>query len=246
MHKPTLRVIQVLDLLCKNRQSMRLAEISRELDVPKSTLLPILQTLVDHRYISKDGLEGYAPGFGLLGLGAAARSVFSASGYVRDNLESLVARFSETCYYGVLEGGSVLYLDKADSPQPIRMLTEIGHRLPAYATGIGKALLLEKSREQLDSLYPDELKPLTKNTLPDVQTLYMQLQQANALGYTWETEESTEHIRCFAVPVRVNGEITGAVSIAIPVFRYREEQKDAIIKALKETAQDISNGFCLF
>ena len=72
-----------------------------------------------------------------------------------------------------------------------------------------------------------------------------QLQKAKELGYSWEIEESTEHIRCFAVPVRKNGEIVGAVSIAIPIFRYHKEKEKNIIKALKETAEKIENGFKL-
>ena len=75
--------------------------------------------------------------------------------------------------------------------------------------------------------------------------LYEQLQKAKKLGYAWEVEESTQHIRCFAVPVRKNGEIIGAVSIAIPLFRYQKEQENSIIKMLKETAKKIENGFQL-
>jgi len=223
---------------------MRLSEISRELEMPKSTLLPILQTMVQERYIGKDDSERYGLGFALLEIGAAARSAFSVSEQIRENLKMLVDQFTETCYYGVLEGGKVLYMEKVDSTQPLRMLTSIGHRLPAYATGIGKALLMEKTEAELKALYADNMAPLTKNTLQSTAILYQQLQQAKALGYAWEIEESTEHIRCFAVPVRVNGEITGAVSIAIPVFRYQEEQKEIIIQALKNTADRIAKGFC--
>lgn len=239
MHKPTLRVIEILELLCKSGQPMRLSDIGRQLDMPKSTLLPILQTLVQQRYISKDASERYAPGYVLMELGAAARTVYSPSEQIREALKQLAARFDETCYYGVLEGGSVLYLEKMESSQPIRMLTAIGRRLPAYATGIGKALLMDKSPEQLRALYPEKLEPLTKHTIPDVETLYRQLQQFRQLGYAWEEEESTEHIRCFAVPVKNNGEITGAISIAIPVFRFREEEKNAITDTLRETAKNI-------
>jgi len=245
MHKPTLRVLEVLNLLCSHPEPMRLSRISRELNMPKSTLLPILQTLVSQQYIGRDDSEQYRPGYALLNLGAAARSVYSASGYVREKLEALAIKFDETCYYGVPEEGWVRYIEKVDSTQPLRMLTTIGHRLPAYATGIGKALLMDKSPEQLRQLYPEGLEPLTGHTLTDMDTLYRQLQKARELGYAWEVEESTEHIRCFAVPVRKNGETVGAVSMAVPVFRYREEQKNGIVKALKETAQTIEQALSL-
>lgn len=245
MHNPTLRVLQILNLLCEKGEALRLSDISRELNMPKSTLLPILQTMVLQQYIRKDEAERYYPGYALLDLGAAARVIYSASDHIRENLKTLVVKFNETCYFGVPEEGYVRYVEKIDSPQPLRMLTTIGHRLPAYATGIGKALLLDKTKEQLKSMYPENPQPLTKNTVTDMDTLYAQLQKAKALGYTWEIEESTEHIRCFAVPVKKNGEIVGAVSIAIPVFRYQKEQENSIIKALKETAKKIEKGYQL-
>lgn len=245
MHNPTLRVLQILNLLCQNIQPMRLSDISRELNMPKSTLLPILQTMVQQQYIRKDEADRYCPGYALLDLGAAARTVFSESDHIRENLKSLVEKFNETCYFGVPEEGNVRYVEKIDSPQPLRMLTTIGHRLPAYATGIGKALLLDKTKEELKNMYPDAPEKLTKNTITDMDILYSQLQNAKQLGYTWEEEESTEHIRCFAVPVRKQGRIVGAVSIAIPVFRFCKEQENSIIKALKETARKIEKGYQL-
>lgn len=245
MHNPTLRVLEILNLLSKNSRFLRLSDISRELNMPKSTLLPILQTMVHQQYIRKDEADRYCLGYALLDLGAAAREVYSTSEHIRENLRVLVEKFHETCYYGILEDNCVRYMEKIDSPQPLRMLTAIGHRLPAYATGIGKALLLDHTSQQLQTLYPNPVEPLTENTIIDMNVLYDQLQKAKKMGYAWEVEESTQHIRCFAVPVRKNGEIVGAVSIAIPIFRYQKEQENNIIKALKETAKRIENGFQL-
>ena len=240
MHKPTFRVIQVLELVCAAGEPLRLSQISKTLEVPKSTLLPILQTMVENRYLSRDEAEKYCPGPGLLGVGAAAKAYHSPEDTIRECLEPMVAQFGETCYYGVLDGGYVRYVEKVDSPQPLRMLTTIGHRLPAYATGLGKALLLDKTPEQLKKLYPDKLEQLTPHTVKDLKALGQQLQKMKALGYSWEEEESTEHIRCFAAPVRRNGVIEGSVSIAIPIFRYNEANREAIVAALQETAQRLS------
>ena len=241
MHNPTLRVTEVLNFICKNPGTMRLRDISRELNMPKSTLLPILQTLVQQQYINKDASDCYFPGSVLLYLGASARSTFSPEKFIRDHMKLLVENFEETCYYGVLEQGQVLYVEKIDSPQPLRMLTTIGHKLPAYATGLGKALLLDHSKEQLKAQYGMKMESLTGNTITNIDKLYEQLTEAKKIGYTWEIEESTEHIRCFAVPVRKDGKIQGAVSMAFPVFRYREDNKQKIIAALKNAAQEIEN-----
>ena len=236
MHKPTLRVLQILELLSGAGEPQRLADISRTLDIPKSTLLPILQTMTENRYLARDASDRYCLGMAILGAAAAAGKLHGPAKCIKACLKELVEEFDETCYYGVLDGNQVLYVEKMESRQPLRMLTAIGHKLPAYATGIGKALLTDHTRPQLEAMYPKGLTPLTKKTVGDFSALAAQLAQAKADGYAWEIEESTEHIRCFAVPVRKNGSIIGAVSMAIPLFRYRQEKQKEIVAALQSTA----------
>ena len=89
MHNPTLRVTEVLNLLCKNNVPMRLSDIGRELNIPKSTLLPILQTLVKCGYIGKDASERYFPGFALIALGKAAGAAYGPSDFIQENLRKV-------------------------------------------------------------------------------------------------------------------------------------------------------------
>ena len=244
MHQPTLRVLQVLDQIAHRGNGHRLADLSRSLNIPKSTLLPILQTLCAHNYLSLDDYGRYGAGTALFSLGATFSGSFPVLSYVRRKLEALVEILGETCYFGILEKGQVLYLEKQDSPQPLRMLTAPGQRLPAYATGIGKALLMDTGIDALRALYPEGLAPITPNTITDPEQLFTQLLQAKKDGYTWELEESTPHVRCFAVPVRKNDTIVAAISVSIPTFRYDDRKKDAILAALQSTAAAISETIC--
>ena len=240
MHQPTLRVLDILDLLSKSAGPLRLTDFSKSLDIPKSTLLPILQTLCNRKYLYQDGNGLYTAGTALFSIGTSFSGCFPVLDYVNRHLSLLAQELQETCYMGVLEDGQVLYLSKQDSPQPLRVLTDTGRRMPAYATSLGKALLMDHSVEALRALYPNGFTALTANTIPDPEQLAQQLCQARADGFTWETEESTEHIRCFAVPIRKHGTIIAAISVAIPLFRYRAEQKPHIIALLKEQADHIS------
>ena len=239
MHQPTLRVLQVLQSIASDGTGTRLTELSRELDIPKSTLLPILQTLCEQQFLVQDESGRYGAGKALFTLGASFSGKFPVLSYVHGKLEDLVLELGETCYFGVLDEGQVLYLEKADSPQPLRMLTSVGHRLPAYATGLGKALLMDHTAAQLSALYPASLKPLTEHTIANLSQLSKQLQQARLEGHTWESEESTPHVRCFAVPIRKHGVIVAAISVTIPLFRYDETQKVRILDALTKTSRHI-------
>lgn len=235
MHQPTLRVLRVLNQTAK-QQSFRLAEISRELDIPKSTLLPILQTLCDQQFLRQNPDGSYSAGTALFYLGAAFTNRFPLLRYVEEELKQLVDELDETCYFGALDGGNVLYLSKQECNHALRVLIEAGCSLPAYATSLGKALLLDHTEQQLLALYPEGLQALTEATITDPSTLAKQLRQAQNTGFTSENGESTKDICCFAVPVRKNGRITAAVSVAIPVYRHRPEQEGRIIAALQTHA----------
>jgi len=240
MHQPTLRVLEILDLLAKSGGPLRLTDFSKSLDIPKSTLLPILQTLCQRKYLHQDRNGLYEAGTALFSMGAAFSGCFPVLDYVNRHLKQLADALKETCYFGALEDGQVLYLSKQDSPQPLRVLTGTGRRMPAYATSLGKALLMDHDRDALLALYPSGLTALTANTVTDPDILTNQLIAARIDGFAWENEESTEHIRCFAVPIRKHGKIIAAISVAIPTFRYDDSQQVAIVAALKEQAAHIS------
>lgn len=70
-------------------------------------------------------------------------------------MKAIVNQCAEICQFGILEHSDVLYLAKVDSPEPIRLSSSIGKRLPAYCTSLGKALLCEFSKEELQELYPE-------------------------------------------------------------------------------------------
>jgi len=238
MHQPTERVIKILESIKENRGGMRLAELAESLSIPKSTLLPILTTLCENNYLTRLG-DKYYGGMSLMSFQTVFKSDFPIMDFVHRELTLLTDKFGETSYFGSLDGGRVLYLDKVDSKNPLRVLTSVGTRLPAYATGIGKALLIGKDENELRLLYPDGLAPITEKTVKDISALAEQLRTAEADGYAWEIEESTEYIRCFSAPVRKFGSVVFAISLAVPVFRYEESMKDDIINAVKEAADRI-------
>jgi len=66
-----------------------------------------------------------------------------------------------------------------------------------------------------------------------VEELYQQLKQARIEGFTYEVEESNEYIRCIAVPIRKQGIIVAAMSVAIPTFRYTEDKAELVKHLLK-------------
>lgn len=235
-HKPTLRTISVLERISAGNNKYTLSELSRSLNIPASTLLPIVRTLREHQYLNFDEIsQTYSIGIRLFEIATRLQDTdFYAQ--LTGIMQTIVDGCSETCHFGILSGGDVLYLAKVDSPQPIRMFSMTGRRLPAYGTGVGKALLRDYTPEQLRALYPKGLVPLTPKTITDFDVFYAQLQDIKKNTFAYENEESNENIRCIAIPLSCNGMVIASLSVAIPVFRYSEEKREIIERLLKEAS----------
>lgn len=231
-HRSTARVLDILELVAANPSTCTQADICRMLEVPKSSLFPILHTLTDRHFLELDERSRYRIGSAAWAVGASCLSRLNLMDEAEKILRNITSGCKETSHFAVLSGGDVLYLKKVDSPQPIRMTSQVGVRLPAYATALGKALLMDYEVSQLKELYQNHLEALTPHTITDFQTLEIQLQEAQRQGYTFEVEESTPYIRCFAVPVRKAGRVAAAVSVAVPVFRYTEDKGARILELL--------------
>lgn len=242
LHKPTMRVISVLDVIAHNSGKFTLSEISQQLSIPVSTLFPIVRTLRESQYITLDAAsQTYSLGLKLFEIGS--RFIQDSWGYdhIVEAMKTIVEQCGEATHFAVLDQGNVLYLAKVDSTLPIRMYAAPGRRLPAYGTAVGKALLRDYTRQELEAVYPEGLKPLTANTITSFALLYEQLQKIKTDGFAYEIEESTESVRCIAVPILRGGRVAAALSVAIPVFRYSEEKARLIERALLEAARHVAN-----
>lgn len=242
-HKPTLRTLAILELLSSGDRSYSLSEISRALDISPSTLFPIIHTLREKKYLNYDEkTQTYTLGLRLFEIGSRIQNshVYNS---ITEIMTEIVEKCGETCHFGVLDRGDVLYLAKVDSTNPIRMFSKIGRRLPAYGTAIGKALLKMYTTEELKALYPEGLKPLTANTITNFDELYRQINSSDL--FTYEVEESNDSIRCIAIPLVQDKAVVGAFSVAVPIYRYDDEKQINIERTLKEASiqfnQDIPN-----
>ena len=143
-HRATSRILDLLELLSgANGAGYTLTELSQALHIPKSSLFSIIHTLEERRYVHCDKHSGqYSIGISAYVLGTSFPAEQSLA-VLHRVMEEVVARCRETCQLGVLDQGNILYLEKVDSPQAIRLISRVGDRLPANATALGKALLDE-------------------------------------------------------------------------------------------------------
>lgn len=238
-HRTTGRILDILELIASTPNTHTLSAISQILNVPKSSISPILQELVSRGYLCLSMEQKYSIGLSLYDIGSGFLKQFNFLEEVEKYLINMTNVCNEASHFSVLSGGDVLYLKKVNSPEPIRMVSFIGNKLPAYSTALGKSLLLDYSLEQLHQLYPDGLTKITPNTITDFNILSRQLNEGREKGYTYEIEESNQYIRCIAVPIRKENHVVAAISIATPIFRYTNETAQLSKKLLFDAKKKI-------
>jgi len=216
------RVLTVLDLLSARGPST-FSAIVAALGLPNSSAHNLLQTMVRRDYLEFD------PDTRTYGLGLRLWQVAQAYGGNRDLvtvarplMEQVVAVTGETVQLARLDGIENVYLAIVESPHPMKLVSAVGSRLYAHATGLGKALLSDlpdaEVRRRLDGV---TLPAFTPSTITDIDRLLVVLAEVRARGYATDDEEYVVGCRCVAMPIRgVSGFVVAAMSVSIPTPRH--------------------------
>lgn len=240
MHNPTYRVISILEAVSNNPIGYTLSELTKITGIPVGTISPILKTLLKCRLLEFDHSNNkYTIGINSYYIGLSFSSKNSILDLVRQEMKVLSEECTETCQLGILKKGQIFYLLKVEGKDPIRLISEVGGTLPAYATGLGKAILSKYSDEEIDEMYSDGLTSLTTNTIEDIDVLKNQLNEIRVSGFARECGESTDYSTCIAVPIFQNGDIVAGLSVVYPIFRDSEEKKRLIETSLVQCKSNI-------
>lgn len=242
-HMPTLRVIRILELLAEHPEGLTLTEIASGIDSPKSTILAILRTLRDNKYIFYNAKSAhYVIGIMAFSIGSTYISNMSSLDFIRSEMKYVVRQSGEICQFGVLNGNKVLYVAIEESNTPIRLVSRAGKLLPLYCTAIGKSLICKMDIEEVKALYPNGLEPFTENTITDFDVLAKELDQIRQRGYVAiERGEISLDLTCISVPIFKHDRIVAAVSVSVPAFRATDDKLELARTLLQGMQQKIKN-----
>lgn len=242
--KSAARVFDVFGLLVNHPDGLSLTQICAELGLPKSSAHALLNTMVVHGYL-REGLRErtYRLGPALFELGSA---YIASTNLVSDGWEIVrtTARMcNETVHLAVLDGNEVLYVAKEEGTNTIRMVSAVGKRFPAYATGVGKVLLANLSDAELIQRIPDDsiLPVITPNTVTNPSELRALIKIARSNGYALDFEESTPGLCCVAAPVYdAQGQIVAGMSVSVPNIRFTDERRIQLLELIRTQANSLS------
>lgn len=244
LHKPTERVINILNIVAKNSGKLTFSNISKLINIPKSTLSPILKTLVELELLVLEPIsQTYTIGLNAFQIGQIYLENINGLNLIKSHMRSIVNECNENCQVGINHNHEVLYLARIESSQPIKMMSSIGRNLPLYCTGLGRALLREYSESTIRNIYTKGLKKFTENTVSDVEKLLEIIKQEKENGFCEEIGEVTSDAQCIAVPIICNERVIAALGVSLPIIRASKEHIEKIKILLKKHSQEISKEF---
>lgn len=247
-HEPRLvksahRALRIVHMFTEEPRPWTFEEIRDYLGYPKASLHGLLATLVAERWLKKDETSrSYVLGIRAFETGAAYRRMFRFEEQVRNVMASVNQATGETVQAAILDGLEVVYVAKIEGKRLLRLDSEVGSRLPAHATGVGKMLLAMLPEAQLDRLLEGvELPRLTAKTIVDHAALRQELERVRAQGFSTDDEEATEGARCIAVPVfDETSRCIAALSSSVPTVHFNSAMRKKLLDNLVPAARDFS------
>lgn len=215
------RGLRLLHLFSEHSRGLTAKQVAGLSRLPVSTVHRFLTNLVTAGFLSCDGEGTYHLGIACFAIGQAAVQQLDIRRLSLPYLRELNHQTRETIHLTVRHGLSAVYVEKLDSPEPLRIHSRIGAAVPLYCTAVGKVMLAYMPIEEQERVLPElGVKRLTPNTVGNLQELKTELYRVRKNGYACDMEEHEMHIRCVAAPIWDHmGSVQSSLSITAPVVR---------------------------
>jgi IclR family KDG regulon transcriptional repressor len=243
--KSAARVLDIFELLAQHPDGLSLSAVAAALTIPKSSAHGLLTTLLSRDYLRAGRHDRtYRLGARLFELGSHYIAGADLLTEGQEVVRATARACDETVHLAILDGDEVLYIAKEEGTNTVRMVSAVGRRFPAYATGVGKMLLAALPAAALDSLYPRDrpLAAITPQTITDPLALRQELAATRLRGYATDCEESTPGLCCIAAPVfGGDGAMTAAISVSVPSVRFSAERQAELRRLVQQGADQLSH-----
>ncbi|NEU30911.1 IclR family transcriptional regulator [bacterium LRH843] len=225
----------ILTTIAKQPAELRLIDLSKSLDINKSSMYSLLNTMETLGWVVKKKGDKYSLGPSVGSFSAAYFKQFNLLQSFYSEASKPSCKIAETIQLGILEGHNVFYLAKEESHSRVRIATDPGMHFPAHASAIGKIQLSQHTYRELEELYPmGKLEARTPNTITDLKRLWRQLEDAREKGYITESEEGNFDLHCVAAPVfNFENKLIAGVSFSMLTTSWQKKKDEATSEIIK-------------
>lgn len=246
MNIAVVRALDILKIVGNNSEPMSLTDISKALDIPKTTAFNIINTLVEEKcLIVKDKRSKlYELGIGIYEIGSLYINNVEYLDLIRDSIRRIKDKLSTSSFACIVDNDELIYIDKVETNDTLKSSIKLGHRMPMYSASLGKAILAYYDDKALeDYINRVELKAKTKKTITSKDDLKRELEAARVNGYAVSDEENDIGLYCISAPIfDKDGKAFAAISASFVKININEE----IIEKAKNIVLEESNNVSRF
>jgi IclR family KDG regulon transcriptional repressor len=234
---------RVLRAFSSADQDLGIAELSRRLDLSKSTVHRLVTTLAAERLLERSVTPGkYRLGLALYELGTTVTEHVDLHQAALPVLTTLRHNTGEMVHVAVLDGLEVVYVERLESHHLLPVFRTVGHRLPAHWTSSGKVLLASLPLDELDRRLQNwQPEPVTRHTITSRDALLAELDKVRERGWAQNIEEGHLGVVSVGAPIRgADGSVLAAVSVVGAAGRLQGPMLHRCTRMVLEAAEVIS------
>jgi DNA-binding IclR family transcriptional regulator len=238
------KTFQIIEIMAESREPLRLQDIALKVDMPSSTVLRLVNTLVSCGYASQDpNTLKYFLSLKFMLIGGLVSSQINIRDIAHPYLLELSKKCKESVCLSIEQDMEVVYLDVIDGPDGILKITQrIGKVAPLHSTAVGKIMMLNYDSKQLNQMIASKgLAALTPNTITSKEELIKELEKIRTQGYALDDEECELGARCIATGIKdYSGKYIAGISVSGPTTRMSMEYVNIIKNIVMDTSKTIS------
>jgi len=235
--------IEVLEVLRDSKDFLSFNEIQKKVNIPKTTLYRILKTLIERKLVIYENKK-YKLGYGFLTFAKKILSDIQLREIASPYLKEISEKTKETVELIIPDNNEILYIDKIESPQSIKLVAQIGSRYKTlHASAPGKILLAYNNDVFEFFLKNRKLEKITERTITNKLILKKEIEKVKENGWSYDTGEARIDVTRISAPIfDYNGKLAGIIGIAGPSYRISEKKIDEFGKYLKKVCEKISKN----
>lgn len=237
------RALDVIELLATAKEGLGVTEIGNKIGLHKSTVHRLLGTLSERGYVEKNPKNNsYKLGLKFMEISGLFLKQLELKTEALPFMRKLAEIVGQPVHLAILEGTDVVYIEKVELVNSIRMYSQIGRRVPAHCSAIGKVLLAGCDEPGLSRIIGNlTFERFTEHTLVTAEQLRKEIAQVASDGWALDNEEHENGIRCIAAPVYdYTRKVIAAVSVSGENRIIHPDRDREIAGYVMKTAAEIS------
>jgi IclR family KDG regulon transcriptional repressor len=237
------RALDILQVFSLDAPEWTLSELVDRVGLAKSTVIRLIAVLEANGMVERsEWTDRYRLGIRVFEMGSIYIQTTSMESEAMPFLRHLARTCEQTANLAILDRGQIIHIAVVEPDRPLRFSWPKGQREPIHCSGLGKALVLDYTRDELaNALAVSGLPARTKHTITDIDALWNHLRERRARGWVIDDEEAFLGLRCVAAPIRdARNAIVAAISISGSRTDLSAEELPALGAMVLAAARGIS------